>query len=110
MSTIEEGKEKEEGKEDIHIGKKTRQKFCKPTIQEVSDYCQERKNQIVAADFIDYYEARGWAFKAGQPMKDWRAAIRTWERNASRSLATSARQRTLPVGKGQVHPDEGDQF
>ena len=34
-----------------------------------------------AEQFIDHYQARGWKFKNGQPMKDWQAVVRTWERN-----------------------------
>ena len=41
-------------------------------------YCLERKNKIDAEKFIDYYESNGW--KVGRnSMKDWKAAIRTWE-------------------------------
>lgn len=54
--------------------------FKKPTVDEVAQYCQERKNSVNPQHFIDHYEANGW--KVGKnPMKDWRAAVRTWERN-----------------------------
>ena len=54
-------------------------KFKKPSLAEVSAYCQERNNGIDAEQFIDYYEAKGW--KVGKaPMKDWKAAVRTWEK------------------------------
>ncbi len=55
--------------------------FTPPTIDEVTSYCQERRNGINAAQFIDYYQARGWELKPGQKIKDWKACIRTWERN-----------------------------
>ncbi|MEA4863726.1 MAG: DUF6291 domain-containing protein [Victivallaceae bacterium] len=55
-------------------------RFTKPTIKDVIEYCHERGNTVNPQAFIDHYEANGW--KIGQnPMKDWRAAIRTWERN-----------------------------
>lgn len=58
----------------------TKKKFIKPTLEEVKAYCLERKNKVDAQRFIDYYEANGW--KVGRnSMKDWKAAIRTWERN-----------------------------
>lgn len=64
---------------DIDI-KKTSKKFKKPSLEEVQEYCQERNNNVNAERFIDYYEANGW--KVGKnAMKDWKAAIRTWERN-----------------------------
>lgn len=54
-------------------------RFKKPTIEEIKNYCKERNNNIDAEQFIDYYNANGW--KVGKnPMKDWKAAIRTWER------------------------------
>lgn len=59
----------------------TKKKFIKPTLEEVQQYCLERKNKIDAEKFIDYYESNGW--KVGRnSMKDWKAAIRTWESNA----------------------------
>ena len=61
--------------------KPARARFTKPTIEEVQAYCRERGNSVDANRFIDYYEANGW--KVGKnPMSDWRAAIRTWEKNA----------------------------
>lgn len=53
-------------------------KFQKPTLEEVENYCKERNNNIDAQHFIDFYESKGW--KVGnQPMKDWKACMRTWE-------------------------------
>lgn len=41
-------------------------------------YCRERHNRVNAKHFIDYYTANGW--KVGRnPMKDWKACVRTWE-------------------------------
>ena len=52
--------------------------FKKPTKEEVEQYCIERNNNIDAQAFIDYYESVGW--KVGKnPMKDWKACVRTWE-------------------------------
>lgn len=55
-------------------------RFKPPTVDEVKAYCIERQNNVDAARFIDYYTANGW--KVGKnTMKDWKAAVRTWERN-----------------------------
>ncbi len=51
-----------------------------PTVEEVQEYCIERKNSIDPHWFVDFYEARGWMINKNK-MKDWKAAIRTWERN-----------------------------
>ena len=57
----------------------TEKRFKVPTLDEVKAYCQERKNNIDPERFIDYYTAKGW--KIGkQPMKDWKACVRTWEK------------------------------
>ena len=53
-------------------------KFVKPTVEEVTEYCTERGNNIDPQSFIDFYESKGWKI-GSQPMKDWKAAIRTWE-------------------------------
>jgi len=58
---------------------KNNQKFIKPTLEEVSAYCQERSNGIDPQAFIDFYQAKGWLI-GKEPMRDWRAAVRTWER------------------------------
>ena len=57
-----------------------RKKFVKPTINEVLAYCGERNNNINAVSFINSYEAKGWMI-GKSPMKNWKAAIRTWEGN-----------------------------
>jgi len=55
--------------------------FKKPTFEEVKEYCNERNNSVNPQSFIDFYESKGW--KVGnQSMKDWKAAIRTWEQRA----------------------------
>lgn len=60
--------------------KTKRKRFTPPTVEEVQAYCRERKNNVNAQRFVDYYTANGW--KAGRnPMKDWKACVRTWEQN-----------------------------
>lgn len=54
-------------------------RFTKPSLDEVMDYCQERNNTVNAEQFMDFYESKGWRV-GNQPMKDWRAAVRTWEK------------------------------
>ena len=60
-----------------------RKRFEKPTISDIEQYCIERNNNIIAEQFFDYYESNGW--KVGKnSMKDWKAAVRTWERSEYR--------------------------
>ena len=59
---------------------KPQKRFAKPTIDEVKAYCQERNNNVDAEKWYNYYSSNGW--KVGRnPMKDWKAAVRTWERS-----------------------------
>ncbi|MDU2467537.1 MAG: phage replisome organizer N-terminal domain-containing protein [Veillonella sp.] len=60
-----------------------RKRFEKPTLSEIEQYCIERNNNVNAEQFFDYYESNGW--KVGKnSMKDWKAAVRTWERSEYR--------------------------
>ena len=58
-----------------------------PTLEDVKAYCNERGNRVDPERFIDYYTANGW--KVGKnPMKDWKAAVRTWERQDTQKART----------------------
>ena len=71
---------------EIHSSASTttkRKRFEKPTLSEIKEYCIERNNNVDAQHFYDYYESNGW--KVGKnSMKDWKAAVRTWERSEYR--------------------------
>lgn len=60
-------------------GEKTK-RFIPPSVEEVEQYCIERSNNIDAQSFIDFYESKGWMIGKNK-MKDWKAAVRTWERS-----------------------------
>lgn len=69
---------------EIHSSAKStttkRKRFEKPTLSQITQYCFERNNNVNAEQFYDYYESNGW--KVGKnSMKDWKACVRTWERN-----------------------------
>lgn len=54
-------------------------RFTPPSFEEVSAYCAERRNGVDARRFVDFYTSKGW--KVGKDaMRDWKAAVRTWER------------------------------
>lgn len=73
-----------------------RKTFTKPTIDEIQDYCIERNNNVNAEQFYDYYESNGW--KVGKnSMKDWKAAVRTWERSEYRNVKVSKKQQAIDV-------------
>lgn len=73
---IKLNKRKVNNKEKIY----KKEKFKIPTIEEIKAYCSERNNRIDAQYFFDYYSSKGWVIGKTK-MKDWKAAVRMWERN-----------------------------
>lgn len=70
--------------------------FDKPTLSEIEQYCIERNNNVDAQHFYDHYESNGW--KVGKnSMKDWKAAVRTWEKNNYNKPAKSNKQNAIDV-------------
>lgn len=83
----EEEEEKDEGKEKGEGSPPTpprgappaKSRFVPPSVDEVRAYCRERGNRVDPDRFVDFYTSKGW--KVGrEPMKDWQAAVRTWEK------------------------------
>ena len=73
---------------------KTAKIFKKPTVEDVSLYCQSRNNFVDAEKFFDFYSSNGW--KVGKnAMKDWKAAVRTWEKNSTTEQTKSKVEQSL---------------
>ena len=53
-----------------------REKLRPPAREEVIDYCKERASRVNPLRFYEYYAARGW-----DKVRDWQAALRSWEQN-----------------------------
>jgi len=62
-------------------------KFEIPNVDEINIYCLERKNEVDANVFFDFYESKGWLVGKTK-MKDWKAAVRTWEKNFNNTKDT----------------------
>lgn len=83
--TTEEDKEQDieqdilKKKEGTKVPSKKEKVFVKPTVEEVREYCLQRGNHVDAEKFWNYYESIGWLVGT-KKMKDWKAAVRTWER------------------------------
>lgn len=73
-----------------------RRRFIKPTVEEVASYCTERNNGIDAQEFIDFYESKGWVI-GKSPMKDWKAAVRTWENKERKQNAPKPKSNVVVV-------------
>lgn len=57
--------------------------FKPPTLEDVQSYCQERNNSVNPEKWYDFYSAKGWMVGKNK-MKDWKAAVRTWEQNSGK--------------------------
>ena len=86
--------------------KKVSSKFVKPSVDEVIAYCKERNNQVDASRFVDYYDANGWRI-GKNPMKDWKAAVRTWERNNYGGTNINAKNATTNKPESKFRFGEG---
>lgn len=91
-SVLKEKKRKEEkvlpapAREDTPL-----KKFIPPSLEQVQAYCAERKNNVDAGRFIDFYSSKGWMIGKNK-MKDWKAAVRTWERGDRASPGTEPKR------------------
>mgnify|MGYP001049786599 CR=1 FL=1 len=76
-----------ESKEEKKINK--RKVFTPPTLDEVAKYCADRNNSVSPQRFIDFYGMKGWMVGKNK-MKDWKAAVRTWEGRDSQATSQSS--------------------
>jgi hypothetical protein len=83
--------------------KEKRTLFKAPTVEEVAAYCRERKNGIDPSAFIDYYQQQKWKLSNGNPMSDWRAAVRNWEHRNKNDRPTVAKKSGTVYG-GDTDP------
>lgn len=85
-------------------------RFKRPSVDEVRDYIASHSYSVDAEAFCDFYEAKGWRV-GNNPMKNWQAAVRTWERrNKSESKANpkkSAAPNGVKLGVGEWIDDNG---
>ena len=87
-----------------------RKRFVIPTPEEVQAYCDERNNGILGQQFCDFYSSKGW--KIGkEPMKDWKAAVRTWEmRRKDQSPSITQPQPQISTPKRIRFDDDGNEI
>jgi len=81
-----------------------RPRFTPPTVDEVRDYCVKRGNKIDADRFVDFYTANGWTQGKGKPIRDWQAAVRTWEQNDRSNGTTTTSKPIKPITPGKRKP------
>ena len=67
----------------------TSNEFVKPNLKDITEYCKEIKSSVDPQTFYDYYTKIGWVYgKNKTPIKDWKACVRTWERNERKNEIT----------------------
>ena len=85
--------------------KKKSSRFIKPTVEEVDVYVKEKGYHIDAENFVNYYESKGWVV-GKSPMKDWKAACRTWEKtwkeNHPHEIQNDLFNQTMPTNDDVV--------
>jgi hypothetical protein len=80
---VKKGKNVKNGKKDIYSATQ----FNPPTIEDVKEYCLERNNDVDANKWHDFYSSKGWMVGKNK-MKDWKAAVRTWEHKDNQDRQT----------------------
>lgn len=76
---------------------KPRKRFTPPSVDEVAAYCRERRNAVDAQRFVDFYAASGW-MRGKTPVRDWKACVRTWERNDNARIEVNIAHEQRPFG------------
>lgn len=99
-------------KENTHIvctkESATSVRFTPPSIEEVRMYVREASLDIDAEEFIDYGIANGWKLSNGNPMKDWRATLRQWNRRKNQQKENQQRNDTRNSKASILHPELDD--
>ena len=80
--------------------KQNGEEFCPPAVEEVEAYCRERANGVDAQAFVDFYESKGWMIGKNK-MRDWRASVRSWEKNKQGSAQSTVEQRAYSPAEHQ---------
>lgn len=96
-----QSKSKSKSKKEIKKG--DRASFIIPTIEEITIFCKERNNNVSSQTFIDHYTSNGWMVGKNK-MKDWKAAVRTWEKRNFESGNGDKQQ--VPITKPKEYTGE----
>lgn len=73
----------------------TKKKTTTPTLEEIQEYIKERGSDVDAQHFFDYYASQKWRKANGQPVSDWKACVRTWERNQRQGTTAEGQRQGL---------------
>lgn len=90
-----------------------RKDFVPPTLEEIQNYCEERKNNVNAKKFYDYYSTNGWRDSNDKPIKNWKLKIINWESdNPQNTQNYQNSSSSIPEGYiiGKVYEENGVKF
>lgn len=89
------GEDSVEDVPDMNVVNTRSKRFTPPTVDQVREYCEERGNSVNPQRFVDYYSSNGWMVGKNK-MKDWKAAVRTWEQKEKSYGRPAAPKNTNP--------------
>lgn len=72
-------------------------RFSPPSLPEVQAYISERGSAVDAQQFVDFYASKGWMVGKNR-MKDWKAAVRTWEKRRKEEAGEQPTKQEYHVG------------
>ena len=73
---IDESKRKKE--------KRKKEGFVPPTLEEVEEYVRQRNSSVDPQQFLDYFSVSGWIDSKGNPVRNWKQKLITWENGNGR--------------------------
>jgi uncharacterized protein YdaU (DUF1376 family) len=76
--------------------KSEKKQFKVPSVEEVREYCRSRGNSVNPESFVNHYESKGW-YIGKNKMKDWKAAVRTWEQRQNQNKLKFNERSDLPL-------------
>lgn len=85
----------------------TKERFKKPTLEEIEEYCKQRNSSVDAKTFYEYFETGGWVDSKGNKVKNWKQKIITWENN--RKTNTKEEPKWFNQEQGLQKTSEEDQ-
>lgn len=88
---------------------KSKRNFAKPSIDEIKSYCSERKNAVDPLRFFNFYESKGWMIGKNK-MKDWKAAVRTWENNYTNGNKNERTPQSIGINSKNGHSEPSGDY
>ena len=71
-----------------------------PTVDEIREYCEEKKYSFDPVAFENYYRARGWMM-GNTPICDWKAVADFWHQNRG-GTTYGTEKKKVPYGSGEL--------